>query len=92
MVDKIFYIGCLVMCLWLGAMWHRLSGPQIVWAVRYSIRSGDCTFIKNSADEGYYYKTEEQALQNGQDAIQSDTSLGYKYIGGLEAFPTINPD
>lgn len=63
---------------------------KIVYGFRYTKISGECTFITNSSDEGYYYKTELEAWENGKLSMDSDSLIGYKvYKKSLAIFRTI---
>lgn len=62
------------------------------YAVRYRSTGHDCTIIRNSHDEGYYWPTAEEAKQNGRSAMSSDKKLGYTvYEKTLEVFPVLVP-
>lgn len=75
-----------------GYVYCRKSNSVTMWGVRYYISTKDCTFIKNSTDEGYYYPTQEAALEAGQSAMQTDKEVGYVvFPETLQVFETIEP-
>ena len=60
---------------------EELLHIKTCWGVRYYKHTVDScghnTFIVNSTDEGYTYKTRKEALEAGYSAVKSDVEVGY---------------
>jgi hypothetical protein len=69
---------------------------ELVWATRYckayDNTDNTCVTVDDTAREGFYYPTEQDAIVGANRSMVNDSLEGYKvYFNTLEVYPTLKP-